>query len=229
MYAYLSLKLEDSPEPAKVELPVFDEASLQQAKVAYTEKEQVHNRLKMELSDLKREQLEACQTYERNILDAEDATELKAQKTLFKLKQTSEIESKKSEVKLAQSAKEKAQRLYHQRRAECRRHKKDCEKAEKQKEKAQKMFQTKLNKRKGELLTLQNTRKKKIVDEFIMQCKRYLKINVEMNMNEAQRGLFHFKNGCVDLHTGKSEPEEKMILSPSVCHIVTTRLIVCCS
>ena len=93
-------------------MPMFDEANLQQAKVAYMEKEQVHNRLKIELSNLKREQLEACQTYERNILDAEDATELKAEKALFRLKQTSEIESKKSEVKLAQSVKEKSRRFH---------------------------------------------------------------------------------------------------------------------
>eukprot|EP00944_MAST-04C_sp_MAST-4C-sp1_P008505 g8505.t1 len=210
LYTYMSLQLEDYTEPAQVEIPMFDEANLQQAKVAYMEKEQVHNRLKIELSNLKREQLEASQTYERNILDAEDATELKAEKALFRLKQTSEIESKKSEVKLAQSAKEKAHKLYHRRQAEYRRYKKDCEKAEKQKEKAMKNFQANLNKRKCELLTLQsNTRKNKIVDEFRMQCKRYLQISVKMDMNDAQRGLFHFKNGCIDLHTGEFRSRRK--------------------
>ena len=43
------------------------------------------------------------------------------------------LESKKSEVKLAQSEMEKAQRLFHQRRAEKKQYKKDWEKAEKQK------------------------------------------------------------------------------------------------
>ena len=42
-----------------------------------------------------------------------------------------------------------------------------------------------------------------------MQCKRYLKIDVLMDMNDAQRGLFHFKNGCVDLHTGNFRPRRK--------------------
>ena len=205
LYTHLSLQLEDYTEPTG-ELPAFDEVSLQQARVACTEKEQVLDQLKRELSDLKREHLEAIRRYEQDILDAEDATELKEEKALFRLKQQSEQESKKAEVKLAHSAMETAHKTYQQRRAEYKQHKKNYE----QKQKEQKTFQAKLSKQKGELRTLQsNTRKKKIVDEFRMQCKRYLKISVEMDVNEAQRGLFHFKNGCIDLHTGEFRTRRK--------------------
>ena len=51
--------------------------------------------------------------------------------------------------------------------------------------------------KKRELLELQNNNpKNRIVEEFLMQCKRYLKVDIDMDMNDAQRGLFHFKNGC---------------------------------
>ena len=32
---------------------------------------------------------------------------------------------------------------------------------------------------------------------------------VDMDMNDAQRGLFHFKNGCINLHTGEFRSRRK--------------------
>jgi hypothetical protein len=83
LYIYLSLQLEDHRGPTQVVLPEFDVANLQQARVACTDKEQVLNRLKKELSNLKLEQLKASQKYEQDILDAEDGTELKARAPLI--------------------------------------------------------------------------------------------------------------------------------------------------
>ena len=57
--------------------------------------------------------------------------------------------------------------------------------------------------KKLQLKELQDTRRKKrVVEEFIRQCKRYLMSNIRMDINDAQRKYFHFKNGCVDLQTG---------------------------
>ena len=57
--------------------------------------------------------------------------------------------------------------------------------------------------KKLQLKELQDTRRKKrVVEEFTRQCKRYLMSDIRMDINDAQRQYFHFKNGCVDLKTG---------------------------
>ena len=208
LYKYMSQKLDEDShaEATGAGLPLFDLKTWQLARGEYAERESTYNELKRELSQLKLKHFEASRRYEQEILDAGDARELKAGKKVLKLRQQAELEYKRNDLKMAQLAMEKAHKSYLEQRKEYKQYQKECEKAEKEKEKTHKNFQSK----KRELRELQNHNpKKRIVEEFHMQCKRYLKIGVDMDMNDAQRGLFHFKNGCINLHTGEFRSRRK--------------------
>ena len=57
--------------------------------------------------------------------------------------------------------------------------------------------------KKRKLIWLQNkVNKDRIVSEFLRQCKRYLTVDVHMDINDVQKELFHFKNGVVNLRDG---------------------------
>jgi hypothetical protein len=51
--------------------------------------------------------------------------------------------------------------------------------------------------------------KKRIVNEFLLQCRRFFATEISMDNNDAQRSLFHFKDVCFDFNTGKTRKRTK--------------------
>ena len=145
LYKYMSQKLdEDSRAETTGEgLPLFDLTTWQLVRGEYGERESTYNELKRELSELKLKHFEASRRYEQEILEAGDARELKAGKKVLKLRQQSELEYKRNDLKMAQLAMEKAHKSYLEQRKEYKQYQKECEKAEKEKEKTHKNFQSK--------------------------------------------------------------------------------------
>ena len=202
LYKELKTRVDDELEGIETptDVPVVDTSTLKDADEEVARCKEAKRKANEALSSLKINHANAIAEIEQQIVAGRDK---KKEKVLIAANAKVEKEETKAECDKAASAlsiaianKKRAQTEYSLNLAKAMDglKKQKAEPEERKKE---------LNDKKFKLVFLQNkVNKDRIVTEFLRQCKRYLTVDVHMDVNDAQKEMFHFQNGVVNLRDG---------------------------